>query len=100
MNDDKISGAITIAECMLESPLGAITESAYRGAISGLLEAVKAQRVPDDVRQRLHKLGCDLARYADEHAEALTWGGPTIYPQHPIDETRAGQASRDLGRLF
>lgn len=53
-------------------------------------------------RQKLLAVGVDLTKYAADYADALTWGGPTIYPKHPLDERRAaeiGKIIRDWLRL-
>lgn len=54
----------------------------------------------EEARERLGKLATDLGKYYADYADALTWGGPTIHPQHPVDYRRAFTAAADLRTLL
>jgi hypothetical protein len=41
-------------------------------------------------------LRTSLKKYADDCQEARSWGGPTIYPVHPIDERYARNSAATL----
>jgi hypothetical protein len=47
----------------------------------------------------LSALRTSLKRYADDCQEARSWGGPTIYPVHPIDEPSARHSAATLAAV-
>lgn len=49
---------------------------------------------------RIEKLADDLMAYYEGCADARTWGGPTIYPKHPVDEARAYADAKALRRVI
>jgi len=48
----------------------------------------------------LEELQTLLENYVKEREEARTWGGPTIYPPHPINEHNALYYSRKLKEII
>ena len=50
--------------------------------------------------ERLEQLLDDLREYEEDYADALTWGGPTIYPDHPITPARARKLADILERVL
>lgn len=54
----------------------------------GLQVSVSVEKLTQAMA-RLEQLGSDLSSYSTGCAEAREWGGPTIYPRHPVDEIRA-----------
>jgi hypothetical protein len=51
-------------------------------------------------RALVEALSRDLQAYADGCVEARYWGGPTMYPAHPINEDRARHDAKALTALL
>lgn len=49
-----------------------------------------------EASSRVATLQTDLERYANDCAEARNWGGPTMYPRHPVTEDRARRDAHAL----
>jgi hypothetical protein len=55
--------------------------------------------LPDRFGQ-VRQLIADLKKYAEQCDDARYWGGPTIYPHNPINETRAREVAKLLTDLL
>jgi hypothetical protein len=53
--------------------------------------------MPIDILSELQFI---LEDYVEQCEEARTWGGPTMYPRHPITEHSAKYYSRKLKELI
>ena len=53
-----------------------------------------------DPFSELRGLKAELAAYRAGCIDARSWGGPTMYPPHPITEVRAGEMAKLLGALL
>jgi hypothetical protein len=58
--------------------------------------APAAPKLDQRVLAAVSLLRTSLKKYADECQEARSWGGPTIYPVHPIDERYARNSAATL----
>jgi hypothetical protein len=56
-------------------------------------------KIEPNVLAALSALRTSLKRYADDCQEARSWGGPTIYPVHPIDEPAARHSAATLAAV-
>lgn len=55
-----------------------------------------SQQAGTEARARLLSDATEIRKWVADCADARTWGGPTIYPAHPIDEARASRMATDI----
>jgi hypothetical protein len=64
--------------------------------VSAVKEIAAAPKLDPRVLAAVSLLRTSLEKYADDCQEARSWGGPTIYPVHPIDERYAKNSAATL----
>lgn len=53
-----------------------------------------------DLLKRLEKTAAVIDDWVDKRIDARTWGGPTIYPEHPINEVTGRAHASDIRELL